>query len=181
MIRTFLRRVVAVAAAVVLVGSPAFAQKMGSTNRNAPSIKQQMTIGNQSIELGYIAISWASGQWAAATSDEATRGEWRTRINEAAPKSPLGSLKVTTAITMAGVKVEPGAYKLAFTLDEKFQWQITLFGDAATLQVPLALKSGDESKGRLMLALCAADEEGSAAIELAFGKQRATVPLLPAK
>jgi len=182
MISSWLRRLATVVGAVALLSAPAMAQKMGSTNKNAPAIRQTYTVGNQSIELGYTAITWATGQWAAALKDEASRGEWRARINDSAPKSPLGSLKLTTALNIGGVKVDPGAWKVGFTLNDEFAWQITLIGEGgATLQVPLALKEVDESQKRLMLALAAGDEDGTAKIVVAFGNSRCNLVLAPAK
>jgi hypothetical protein len=182
MIHAVLRRAAAVLVAVVLLSAPALAQKMGSSNRNAPAIRQTMTIGNQSIELGYTAITWAGGQWAAALKDEGSRGEWRVRINESAAKSPLGSLKLTTALDFGGVKVEPGAWKLGFTLNDNFDWQITMIGESGTtVQVPLVLKEVGEASRRLMLALAAGDEDGTAKVVVAFGNSRCDLLLAPAK
>ncbi len=182
MIASMLRRLATLVGAVVLLSAPAMAQKMGSTNKNAPAIRQTFTVGNQSIELGYTAITWAGGHWAAALKDETSRGEWRVRINESAAKSPLGSLKVTTALNVGGVKVEPGAWKVGFTLNDEFAWQVTLVGETGTtVQVPLVLKEVDENSKRLMLALAAGEEDGTAKIVVAFGNARCNLAISPAK
>lgn len=181
MIRTFLRRFAAVAALVSVTNSPALAQRMGSTNKNAPAITQSIELSGQTIGMTYTAITWAGGQWATALADEATRGEWRTRINDGAVKSPLGSFKCSTAITIGETKVAAGAYKLAFTLDEKFVWQLALIGETATVNVALSLKEVEESSKRLGLSLRAGDKDGSAEIAVAFGKSRTVLAIAPEK
>lgn len=40
--------------------TPAFAQKMGSRNRNAPTIKQSITVGGQTLSLDYTSIAWGN-------------------------------------------------------------------------------------------------------------------------
>lgn len=43
------------------LATPAFAQKMGGSNRNAPTLEQSIQVGGQKMSLNYTSITWASG------------------------------------------------------------------------------------------------------------------------
>ena len=178
---TALKKIVAVAVLVACTGTPALAQRMGSANRNAPQITQSITLGGAKLDLNYTSITWASGQWASQLANDATKAGFRDNLNAAAAKSPLGSLTASAALTIGGQKVEAGTYKLAFTLDDKFQWQITLTSDAGSVVIPLPLKAVEEDSTRLVTSLRAGEKDFTADIVVAFGKNRCVLPVAAAK
>lgn len=167
-----------VAAALTFVATtPAFAQRMGGVNRNAPTVTQSIAFGTDSVEVTYTSISWAAGQWAAQLENEATKAKTREMINATAEKSPLGSLKCGVAIALGGQKVAAGTYKMAFTLDDKFKWQMVLTSDAGAITIPLDLKATDEESKRLVLGLKAGDKDFTADLGVYFGKSKCWLPV----
>jgi hypothetical protein len=164
---------------LLVVNATAFGQKTGMANRNAPTVAQTMTIGKETIELSYISITWAEGQWAKALGDEATKAAAKANINKVAESSPLGTFKTSVALTVGGQKVAAGTYKMRFTLDDKYNWQIVLAGDAASVTLPLELKSVEEDSHRLRVVLGAGEKDNTGEIGLAFGKYRGHLAVLP--
>ena len=160
---------------LVAAASPAFGQKTGSTNRGAPTVTQSIAFEQDTLELKYTAITWAGGQWAAELANEATKADKRNEINNLAKERPLGSFKNSVDVTIGGQKVAAGTYKLAFTLDDAFKWQLTLTSDAGTISCPLDLKAADEEVKRLSVGLRAGEKNKTAELVIAFGKQRGTL------
>ncbi len=161
---------------IVLLSSPALAQKMGSINRNAPSVATTITFGGkQSIELSYIAISWGEGNWAKAIAEKNT--QMRDSINAQAGKQPLGSLTLPADMMLGGKQVMAGKYKLAFTLSEAFAWELTLTGDKDKHTWPLTLEDADKELKRLTLGLIAGEADLSATLHIAFGTKRGEVAI----
>src|SRR5688572_10075652 len=180
MITTILKRVATIATVAVALSATAHAQRMGSSNRNAPTVTQSIAFPSATIELSYVAITWAGGQWKAALDNEASRADQRTRINGAAEKTPLGTLKLPAAMNFGATKVAAGTYKVAFTLDEKFKWQLSLTGEAGATVVPLNLKACDEDCKRLALGLRAGEKDATAELVIAFGKERCVLAVAAA-
>ena len=176
-----LKKIVVAALLVACTGTPALAQRMGSANRNAPQVTQGITLGAAKLDLNYTSITWASGQWAAQLANDASKAAFRDNLNAAAAKAPLGALTTTAAFTIGGQKVEAGTYKLAFTLDDKYQWQITLSNDAGSVVIPLPLKTVEEDSRRLVTSLRAGEQDFTAEIVVAFGKSRCALPVSAAK
>ncbi|MFO0980328.1 MAG: hypothetical protein U1E76_01065 [Planctomycetota bacterium] len=83
-----MRTVIGTVALMVLTTMPAFAQKMGSANRNAPTINQTITFGKDTIEISYISITWAEGNWAKSLEDEAKKAQMRAGINKSSRDQP---------------------------------------------------------------------------------------------
>lgn len=181
MIRTILRRSFAAAALVAVLGGTAHAQKMGSTNRNAPTVEQSITHGTTTTKLTYSAITWAGGQWAAALADEASREPMRQQINRSAERAPLGTFVLAAAMTVGTTKVEAGTWKVAFTLDDKYAWQVSLVGEASTVVVPLTLEEAKEDQKRLILGLRPGEKDGTSELAIAFGKWRCKLPIAAAQ
>lgn len=162
---------------LLVMTSPALAQRSGSSNRNAPTITQTIAFGKDTIELSYTSITWGEGQWAAKLADEATKAAARANINANAEKTPLGTLKVAMPITIGTTKVAAGTYKLAFVLDDNYKWQILLTADQTKLNVALDLKNVDEESKRLRVALRAGEKDFTAELAVGFGKSRGTLPI----
>lgn len=164
---------------LLVVNANAFGQKTGSSNRNAPKVSQTLTIGKETIKLDYTSITWGEGQWAKQLADEATKAAAKANINKAAENQPLGSFETSVAITIGGQKVAAGAYKMRFTLDDNYKWQIVLAGDAASVTVPLDLKQVDDESKRLRVGLLAGEKDNTGEIHVAFGKQRCHIAVAP--
>ena len=165
---------------LLVVNANAFGQKTGSTNRNAPKVSQTLTFGKDStIKLDYTSITWGEGQWAKQLEVEATKAAAKANLNKAAENQPLGSFETNVALTIGGQKVAAGAYKLRFTLDDNYKWQIVLAGDAASVTLPLDLKQVDDESKRLRVGLLAGDKDSTGEIHVAFGKQRCRIAVAP--
>lgn len=157
-------------ASVALFAADAAAQRMGSSNANAPRIEQVIDLGTTGkVRLNYIAITWGKGQWARALENEETRERVRDRINRAADQAPLGSFECTQDVLVGGVLVPAGDYALSFQLDEEFRWQMVLSSEENTVRIPLALQDNPQPSKRLVCALYAGDEDFTGGIYLAFG------------
>lgn len=165
---------------LLLLAAPAAAQKMGSTNRSAPRIEQSIQLGAAGkVTLNYIGITWGGGRWAESLESEETRAEMRGHINQAADRSPIGNLEVENDVTIGSTSVPAGNYKLSFKLDEDFNWQMNLSGDE-TITIPLELMEGEEHSTRLVVALYAGEEDGTAGVYLSFGNRMGMLTIAPA-
>lgn len=164
---------------LLVVNANAFGQKTGRANANAPKVSQTLTFGKETIKLDYTSITWADGQWAKQLSDEATKAAAKANLNKVAEKEPLGSFETSVAVTIGGQKVAAGAYKLRFTLDDNYKWQIVLVGDAASVTLPLDLKPVEEESKRLRVGLLAGEKDNTGEIHVAFGKQRCHMAVAP--
>jgi len=175
-----MNRFVILAAAAALLAPSALGQKQGATNNNAPEIEQAIDLGSTGrVELTYTGITWAGGRWAKSLEDESRRDRLRARINGGAKSAPLGYFSTGNDVTVGGVRVNEGDYKLGFTLDDDFKWQITLFGTDAEIDIPLALmKVGEEEESkRLICTLYAGDEDFTGGIYIAFGDQMGSLDI----
>ena len=147
-------------------------------NPNAPTVGQSIQLAEKgSIELSYVAISWKSGRWADSLANEETRGGMRDMINEAAAAQPLGSLKASVDLDIAGHRVPAGSYSLAFILDDKYKWQIALSGDGNRVGLPLALRPNPVASKRLIVNLMAGEEDFTAVMMVAFGNMVCRLPI----
>lgn len=149
--------------------APAFAQKMGSTNSNAPMMKQSIEAGSAKMSLDYEAITWADGRTMARIMDKEKGAGMRKRITESAAQAPLGSFTTSVECKVGEQTLPAGDYKVFFTIDEDMNWSINFQGKDKTFTHKLTLAdSGHESK-RLMLCLYASDK--GAGVYVAFGSK----------
>lgn len=159
--------------------TPAFAQKMGMSNNDAPTVKQTVMAGEAKISLDYTSITWASGQTMGRLMDKEKGGSARKRVNESAGQAPLGTLNTSVDIKCGDLTLAAGEYQVFFTITDDLAWQINFQGKDKTHTMKLALSdSGHESK-RLMLCLYAGDDAG-AGVYVAFGKQAGMLSMAPA-
>ena len=165
--------------AVALIAGSASAQKMGATNNNAPRMEQSIELGNAGIELNYTSITMAGGRWKQTLENEASRDRMRDRINNTAERAPLGSLELTDDCEINGVAVAEGSYDLCFKLDDNFKWQIVVFNDETRATIPLELSAAPEPSKRLILAMHAGQEDGTAEVYVAFGDEYGTLTIKP--
>lgn len=170
---------------VTALCAPAFAQKEGMSNRNAPEIKQTITAGNNKISLDYISITWARGEKMAALQDKANGAEARKELNASAPQKPLGSFSTSTDVTCGdpssgtpALQIPAGDYKVFFTITEDLAWQINFQGKDKTLTTTMSLSNaGEHESKRLLLCLHAVDDY--AGVYVAFGKQSGMLAFKP--
>lgn len=157
--------------------TPAFAQKMGSRNRNAPTIKQSITVGGQTLSLDYTSIAW--GNTVEMCMDKEKGADARAMVNQNAERTPLASLTLSADCKCGELLLPAGEYKVAFTIDDDCNWSLNFMGkEKHTMKLAL-MDSGEQSK-RLLLCLYAGDEEG-AGVYVSFGKKMCMLNFAPVK
>jgi hypothetical protein len=158
--------------------APAFAQKMGSSNSDAPTVKQTVMAGDAKISLDYTSITWASGRTMTGLMDKDKGGRMRERVNGSAKDSPLGSLNTSVDLMCGELQIPAGDYKVYFTITDDLAWQINFMGKDKTHTMTLPLAEAEHESKRLMLCLYAGEEEG-AGVYVAFGKHSGMLDLKP--
>ena len=150
--------------------APAFAQKMGSANRNAPTVQQTVMAGDAKISLNYSSIIFGSGAQFEAAMDKDKGAQARTGINETAKKSPLGEFTTSVDVVCGDAKLAAGTYKLGFTIGEDLKWEVNFTNGDKVVKTKLNLMDSPENHKRLLMCLYAGDEEG-AGVYVAYGKK----------
>lgn len=166
-------------ALIAALCTPAFAQKTGSSNRNAPALEQSITVGGAKMSLNYTSITWATGKTMEQAMDKANGAGTREFINKAAAKAPLATFTTSVAVACGDLKLEAGDYKVYFTITEECDWQINFQGADKTQTMKLALMDNKEESKRLMLCLYAGETEG-AGVYVAFGMKMCFLDFKPA-
>lgn len=159
--------------------TPVFAQKMGMTNNDAPSIKQSIMAGEAKISLDYTSITWASGQTMGRLMDKENGARARKRVNDSASQAPLGTLTTSIDLKCGDLVLAAGEYKVFFTITDDLAWQINFQGKDKTHTMNLALQNSEHESKRLLLCLYAGDDAG-AGVYVSFGKQSGMLTLMPA-
>jgi hypothetical protein len=159
--------------------TPAFAQKMGGTNRNAPTIKQSITVAGATISLDYTSITWASGETMKTIMDKANGGGAREMVNNNAMKTPLGTFTSTIAVSCGDLNLAAGEYKVYFTIDDNCDWSVNFQGKDKTDTMKLPLMDSPEESKRLLLCLYAGEKEG-AGTYVSFGNKMCMLEFKPA-
>lgn len=162
----------------VALCAPAFAQKMGSSNSDAPTVKQTVMAGDAKISLDYTSITWASGRTMSRIMDKEKGGPVRERVNNSASEAPLGSLSTSVDLMCGDLHIPAGEYKVYFTITDDLAWQINFMGKEKTHTMKLPLTESDHESKRLMMCLYAGEEEG-AGVYVAFGKHSGMLDLKP--
>lgn len=157
-------------ALVTALCAPAFAQKSGMSNQDAPTIKQTIMAGTNKISLDYTSITWADGKTMSAILDKASGADARKRMNANGPKNPLASFSTSTDVTLGELQIPAGDYQVFFTITEELAWQINFQGREKTLTTNLNVSNeGEHESKRLLLCLHAVDN--NVGVYVAFGKQ----------
>lgn len=162
------------------LSAPAFAQKMGMSNNNAPTVTQTVENAGAKISLNYTSITWAGGRTMEAAMNKEKGGATRERINSTAKQAPLGTMTTSVDLSCGDLKLAAGDYKVAFTINDDLEWEINFInGDnVQKMKLPL-MDSGNDNK-RLMLCLYAGDSNG-AGVYIAFGKKMGMLTFAPVK
>lgn len=156
------------------------AQRIGSINALAPTLVQRIELApGKAIEVRFVAITAAGGAWEKELADPARRDALRERIGAAAAASPLGRLETGFDVAIGGRHVARGSYAMAFTLDERFAWQVELRRADATVRIPLRLVARQARSRRLHVSLGAGDADGTAVLGLRFGDHECELAITP--
>ena len=158
--------------------APAFAQKMGSSNSNAPAVKQSITAGDASMSLDYTSITWASGRTMTAIMDKEKGAATRTRVNNSASKAPLATFKSSVDVMCGNLHLAAGEYKIFYTIDEELNWNINFMMGDKTHTMKLDLADSEHESKRLMMCLYAGDDAG-AGVYVAFGTKSGMIEFKP--
>ena len=174
-----MKKLLSIALATALV-SPVFAQKMGMTNNDAPTVKQTVMAGQAKISLDYTSITWARGDTMSRLMDKEKGAGARKRISESAAQSPLATLTTSVDLKCGDLSLPAGEYAVFFTIGDDLAWSINFQNKdkVQTMKLPLAEAGGHEHK-RLLMSLYAGDDAG-AGCYVAFGKQACMLSLAPA-
>ena len=157
---------------------PATAQQMGSANRNAPTIEQEITFHTgASLEITYTSLNFADGKFMANVKNE----RFRTMVNDNAKQNPLGKVALSGAMTVGGKEVAAGEYGLHFLLSDDGQWVLTLShtndeGDVVLTQWPLTLEKSTAKVSRLTIGLSADESVTACQVHLMFGDSYVMIP-----
>lgn len=161
--------------------APAFAQKMGMTNTNAPTLQQSMAMSNAKISLDYTSITWADGKTMARLMDKEKGAGMRQRVNGTAKTDPLAQFKTSTDLMVGETKIPAGDYKVGFTISDDLKWQLNFMSGDKVITLPLELmeNEGHEHKN-LVMSIYAADNN-TAGCYIGFGKHGGMVQMTMAK
>jgi hypothetical protein len=155
--------------------APAFAQKMGSSNSNAPMVNQSVEASGAKMSLNYTAITWADGKTMSRLMDKEGGANARKRISDNAANSPLGTFNSSVDVMLGEQHVPAGEYAVFFTIGDDMAWSINLKGKDKTFTHKLALADAGHESKRLMLCMYATDN--GAGVYVAFGKQSGDIQL----
>ena len=160
-------------AAILACAAPA--QISGSLNRNAPTVAQSISMGENKLEVNYTAIRFGQGSWQKILENT----EMHERFNGNAEKKPVGSIKTTVAVTAAGKEIPAGEYALFFTVHEKAGWILNLKpkagGDAIMWRMVL---QPSQTKSECMgITLEPTAQDNTCSLTIRFGEQHVTVPV----
>jgi hypothetical protein len=159
--------------------APAFAQKMGSTNSNAPALSQSITIGEAKMSLDYTSITWADGKTMSAIADKEKGARARTRVNNSAANAPLGKFTSSIDCKCGEATLAAGSYDVYFTIGDDLGWSLNFKSGDKVTTTKLDLKSGEHESKRLQMLLHATDNGAGA--WLSFGKMSGMLAFAPAK
>ena len=159
--------------------APAFAQKMGSTNSNAPALSQSITIGEAKMSLDYTSITWADGKTMSAIADKEKGARARTRVNNSAANAPLGKFTSSIDCKCGEATLAAGSYDVYFTIGDDLGWSLNFKSGDKVTTTKLDLKSGEHESKRLQMLLHATDDGAGA--WLSFGKMSGMLAFAPAK
>lgn len=160
-------------AAILACAAPA--QISGSLNRNAPTVAQSISMGENKLEVNYTAIRFGQGSWQKILENT----EMHERFNGNAEKKPVGSIKTTVAVTAAGQEIPAGEYALFFTVHEKAGWILNLKpkagGDAIMWR--MVLQPSQTKSECMSISLEPTAQDNACSLTIRFGEQHVTVPV----
>ncbi len=156
-------------ALALAVSVPVYAQKMGSSNRNAPKIEQTIMAGDATMSLNYTSITWADGQMMQRLADKETGARARQMVNDSAPNAPLASFETNVDVMCGKLHLPAGEYKVFYTIDDDTNWHINFMAGDKTHEMKLPLSPVKNEYKRLVMPIYA--EDGGCGLYIAFGTQ----------
>lgn len=162
--------------ALAFLALPAAAQQGGSTNVRTPTMSVAITFHDgRKLELEYRALAWAQGLW----EKDARKEKAREFLNADMQKNPTGSLVASHDLTLSDRIVKAGTYELYFAITPELGYELVLADEAGQEQrFPLPTSEAKEQVPRLVLSLAAGQSEDRAELHFAYGKFRATLPVV---
>lgn len=168
---------------VLSLCAPAAAQRMGSTNRAAPTVTESIEFKDgPKLEVSYQSITWAGGQMMRRLMDKEGGAGAREGFNRRAVGSPLGTVAASAGFTLGGKAVDAGEYDLYFTIDEDLKWHLVLASkttDGPPIDWALPLEDTDNHRSRLGIDLGAGDEDNTGVLRISFGTKHCAVAFAP--
>lgn len=159
---------------------PAAAQKMGSTNSDAPSLSQSFAAKNETVDftIDYTAITWADGRTMDAIMDKDRGARYRQRVNSTAATNPLASLSTESALNFGGENLPAGVYSLYFTIGDDLKWKLNAQSEEDEkihFSWTLDFKKSQHDVKRLTVLVYTGDDAATADVSLSFGTMSCTV------
>jgi hypothetical protein len=152
--------------------APADAQVMGSTNRDAPTVRQSIEFKDGSkIALQYVAITTAGGQTLEKILDKDGGVRHRERFNSAAKRSAIGQLELGKAMTIGNQALPAGSYEMRFNIGEDLKWELNLNAvgdDSKTWTLALETAKAKTEMPRLRIAALPGKKTGTATLSIAY-------------
>jgi hypothetical protein len=160
--------------------APAFAQQSGMINRNAPTIKQSITVGDTKMSLDYTSLNYGEGKAVGQIMDKAN-AEARKRLNEGAPKKPLAKFSTSVDVKVGDATLAAGDYDVFFTVNDDTTMNINFrMGDKVTTSKLALMPDAGHQHKMLVMSLYAGDN-GGAGVFLGFGNMSGMLTIAPAK
>ncbi len=153
---------------VLVVGGPAFAQRVGSYN-TAPKVTTAIENSSGSITLTYAAIPYKSGSTFTAMSG-GTYPKQYLEMHRGLMKR-MATLNVTgTDFCMGECKLEPGWYQGGFDVADDGKWSLVFFqGDKEMFREPVEMQKSAGSVPCLVLGLMPSTEKGCVSLAIHYG------------
>ena len=158
--------------------APAFAQKQGMSNNDAPTLKQSIVAGDVKMSLDYTSITWATGSTMTMLADKEKGAKARQRVNGGAAGAPLASFSTSIDVSCGDVTLAAGEYQVYFTIGDDLAWSLNFKSGEKVLTTKLKLENSDHESKRLLMCLYA--EEKGAGVYLSFGKMSGMLAFAPA-
>jgi len=174
-----MKKILTLALALTLT-TPSFAQRMGSLNRNAPTVKQSVEAGQAKISLNYTSINWGDGRTMKMVSDKENGARARQMVNGSAAENPIAQFSSSVNVDCGELHIPAGDYKVYFTVDDDCVWHINFHAKDAekALSMKLDLMPSDHQSKNLLMCLYAEDD--GAGVYLSFGTHSGMLSIKPA-
>lgn len=168
----------AVAGVLALAPTAAHAQVMGSSNRDAPTVRQSIEFKDGSrISLQYVAITTAGGQTLEAMLDKEGGARHRERFNNSAKRTAIGQLELGKAMTIGNQALPAGSYEMRFNIGEDLKWELNLAvagDDSKTWTLALETANVKTEMPRLRISALPGKTTGTAVLSISYAHLQST-------
>ena len=167
-------KILLVTAVAALLACTASAQISGSINRNAPTIAQSISMGENKLEVTYTAIRFGQGSWQKILENTAMH----EKFNASAEKKPIGTVKTSCVVTAAGKEIPAGDYAMFFTVHEKAGWILNLKpANGEAIMWRMMLQPSTEKTDCMSICLEPSAKDAVCALTISFGESHVKVPV----